>query len=293
MSILDRLNRLVRSNLNEALDRAGGDSLSSALDEMEASLREARREQAKMRRTERDLVQSIREARDEADHWEERAILALQKGDEELAREALKEKNAAMRKAQKMREELRNHRSHMEDIEASLEALEMKLQGQKRRLEGGRSARRSKSRRKLEDDRDRRKRRWEEEADRRRSSGSRSRSRDRDSGETPTQYDDVFDTDAEMETFDRMAGKIDAMEAEIDAMRELSGGVGDERRERLEQKFREMETEADAERMRRRSDEESGEDRGRRKKEEKDDLSGMKRRMDRLSELKDKFGDEE
>lgn len=269
MSILDRLNRLVRSNISDAADRTG-ETLRSALDDMESSLREARRQQAEMRRTERDLINDIRERRDEADEWEERAMMALQNDDEDLAREALKEKNRAMHKAEQLREELRAHRSHMEDISASLDALEQKLQGQKQRLEGDRGDK------KLTSDR----------------GGGRSRRRDasdRDErDETATPYDDVFDTDEKMETFDRMAGKINSMEAEIEAMRELSDiGGGDSRRDRLERIFRKMESKADrGGREEKNPDERDG-------REERDDLSGMKSRMDRLSELKDKFGDEE
>ena len=318
MSILNRLNRLIKANINDAIDGREGRSLRSAFKEMESSLREARREQAEMRRGERQLVAQIRQARDEADDWEERAMLALEKGDEELAREALVVKNKALQEADRLREDLREHRSHMEDIEASLEALEMKLQSQKNRLdEEGRSSR-SRRRRRLEggEDRDRADA-WEEKLRRRRSdesiersrrssrsdSSSRRRpSRDRSTDETPTEYDDVFDTDREFEQFDRMAGKIDAYEAEVEATRELSG---DDRRSRLEQRFREMEGEKDlrdTKRKARQSDErerdrDRSSDRSRERADDRrrdeDDLSEKKRRMDRLSELKNKFGDDE
>ena len=281
MSILDRLNRLIRSNLNSALEGGGRGSFESALKEMEGSLREARRQQAEMRRNERELIQDIREARDEADEWEERAILALQSDDEQLAREALKVKNQARRKAEQLREELREHRSHMDDINASLEALEMKLQSQKKRLSEGRSSRRSTG-----GSTDRRARRWERKMEERRGGGEETRR------EPPTEYDETFDTSSEFETFDRMAGKIDTMEAEIEAMRELSGDYsGDSRRARLERIFRRMEGQSEYERTRRKAEaEETSEEKADRRK---DNLSDMKRRIDRLSELKDKFGDDE
>jgi phage shock protein A len=320
MSILNRLNRLIKANINDAFDGREGQSLRSAFKEMESSLREARREQAEMRRGERKLVKQIREARDEADDWEERAMLALEKGDEELAREALVVKNKALQEADRLREDLREHRSHMEDIEASLEALEMKLQSQKSRLDDESRSSRRRRRRRLEggEDRDRADA-WEEKLRRRRSdesiersrrsrgsdSSSRRRpSRDRSTDETPTEYDDVFDTDREFEQFDRMAGKIDEYEAEVEATRELSGDdLGDDRRSRLEERFREMEGEQDlreTKRKARQSDErerDRSSDRSRERADDRrgdeDDLSEKKRRMDRLSELKNKFGDDE
>lgn len=280
MSILDRLNRLIRSNINEATGRSEGPNLRSALDEMEKSLREAKRRQAEMRRSERDLVESIREARDEADEWEERAMLALQNDDEDLAREALKVKNEAIRRADELREELRDHRSHMEDIQASLEALETKLQSQKERLSSGGSRSRSGGERRSGG---RRAQKWDRKLESRRDDDA-----DETTGsETATPHDDAFRTDETFETFDRMAGKIDAMEAEIEAMRELSGDGGDSKRARLERIFRKMEGQSES---RERSSgsqvtSDGGGSGGR------DDLSDKKRRIDRLSELKDKFGE--
>ncbi len=283
MGILDRLNRLIRSNLGDALEGGGRGSFRSALKEMESSLREARRQQAEMRRDERDLIEAVREARDSADKWEERAMLALQNDDEDLAREALKEKNQALRKSDRLREELRDHRSHMEDIEASLEALEMKLQGQKRRLKEASSRGDPPSRSGGRSDREERERRWKERAARR-DSGDRSADVPQ---EPPTEHDDVFDTDDEFETFDRMAGKIGAMEAEIEAMRELSSDeYGGSRRSRLEQIFRKMEEQSGGRGRGRRGDDDPGD-----RSSRDDDLAGKKQRMDRLSELKDKFGD--
>jgi len=274
MSILERLNRLVRSNIRDLTGSSGGSSLQSALEEVENSLRDARRRRAEMRRNERQLVQSIRDARDEADEWEERAILALQKGDEDLAKEALKVKNDAIRRADELREDLREHRSHLEDIEASLEALETKLQSHRERLAGERTSR---------PDRENRAETWDRKLETRRTDSSDDHASD---GATSPE-DEVFRTGETFETFDRMAGKIDAMEAEIEAMRELSGDPGDSERARLERLFRKLEGQSNQESDSGSEprDRERPEDRGR------DNLSGMKQRIDRLSELKDKFGE--
>ena len=67
MSILDRLNLLIRSELND-LGR-GSTSFRSAMSEMEDSLRAARRQKAELRRSEAALVKQIREIRDKANRW--------------------------------------------------------------------------------------------------------------------------------------------------------------------------------------------------------------------------------
>ena len=227
MSILNRLNRLIRANVSNALDGSDRTSRRAQLRKMREGLREARREQTKLRRNESQIVEAIHEARDEADQWEQRALLALENDDESLARQALKQKNLALREAQKLREDLDEHRSQIEDIERSLEALELKLENQ--RDESASGPRRS-----------------------------RQKSSDLEDRET-------------FETFDRMAGKINSMEAEADAMRELSEDLsGSRSRSELEERFRALEQKG-------RSDD--------------DDLADKKRRMDRMSELKDTFGD--
>jgi phage shock protein A len=251
MSILNRLNRLIRANVNDALDGSGRSSRRAQLRDMRESLREARREQAKLRRNESKIIDAIHEARDEADEWERRALLALENDDESLARQALKQKNLALREAQQLREDLDEHRSHIEDIERSLEALELKLDNQR-------------------DD-----------------SGSR-RPRSEQSGSS-----DSLENRETFETFDRMAGKINSMEAEADAMRELSEDLSGERsRSELEDRFQRLERK-DRSSSRRDTDEAADGGRSGDAGTDRDDLADKKRRMDRLSELKDKFDEDD
>ena len=240
MSILDRLNLLVRSNLNSSLGRHGSRSGRSALAEVESSLREARREQAKLRRGEAQLIAGIRTARDKADQWEDRAMLALRNGDEDLAREALRVKNEAMREAGRLREELDDHRSHIQDLERALEALEHKLEGTKSRLRAAsQDQRRSSSTgsRRLSGGVDESK--WEEEFRRR----AKARGQGPSDGPRPVdpEINPTFDTSRKFSEMDRMASKIDGMEAEIEAMRELSDIGGDGRAAELESIFRSLE----------------------------------------------------
>lgn len=237
MSILDRLNLLIRSNLNDTLGKQGSRSARQALSDMEGSLRQARRQQAELRRGEKQLIAQVRQARKKADQWEDRAMMALRDGDEDLAREALVVKNRAMRDARQLRDQLDDHRAHMQDIARALEALEHKLEGTRNRMRA-----RSRDNRRLSDASKRRSGdgdAWDEEMKRR------ARKRQSSSSSSPPvdpEVSDTFDTSREFGEMDRMASKIDGMEAEIEAMRELGDiGGADSRRAELERIFRSME----------------------------------------------------
>jgi phage shock protein A len=256
MSILNRLNLLIRSNLNDALNSRNDTSLRSAFAEMESSLRDARRQQIELKAGEKRLIAQIRTAREHADQWEDRAILALRHGDEELAREALIVKNRSLREAERLRDQLDDHRAYMRDIASALEALEMKLESTRGRMkaiaygQGPSSSSRPASFRNEAD--------WDAELRRRvegnpaggsdghatRSTSSRPQGANAPRATPAPPVDSDFDLHREMGEFDRMASKIDSMEAEIDAIRELGMGgddLIDPRRAELEGIFRKME----------------------------------------------------
>lgn len=228
MSLLDRLNLLIRSEIN---DLSRGDRLRGAMRDMESSLRDAKRQQIEVRRSEKRLVAQIREQRDKAERWEERAVLALKSGDEELAREALIMKNRSLVESERLREELEQQRAYLEDIDRALEALEMKLDGARGRMRPDRSGAGSSGRR-LQDETA-----WDRELERRMAG--------QEDGQGTGELDDLrenFGTQRSFREFDRMSSKINEMEADIDAMRELSGDDwADPRRRELEDIFTRME----------------------------------------------------
>ena len=268
MSILDRLNMLVRSNLNDLGPRHGA-SWQGTLREMNGSLRDAERQLIVLRRGERQLAEELRSKRQKIDQWEDRAMMALQSGDEDLAREAIVVKNQAMREAEAVRDKLEDHRRAMRDLESSLEALRVKLEGARQRGHNARS--RSLSEGSARRGALREEGSWDAELRRRLASrqespsssppraeaggtrkgaprDERSSSR-RDEGlATPSRpYLDPspFDIDGSLETMDRMARSIAAMEARVDADMELSGEdddlLVDPKRRRLDRVFENME----------------------------------------------------
>ncbi len=249
MTILNRLNLLIRSNLNDALSGRSGDaSAQKTFQEMESSLRDARRQQIELRVAEKRLIEQIRAVRERADQWEERAMLALRKNDEQLAREALVVKNKALREAENLREQLDEHRAYTRDIGSALEALEMKLDSARGRIRASTSALPpSTARPNLQNEAA-----WDAELRRRTQQKSAtttptSNTTGAPTSRTPTEYDPVFQTDSQFQEFDRMSSKIESMEAEIDAIRELSTPTSDDdlidpRRAELEKIFNKMES---------------------------------------------------
>ncbi len=242
MSILNRLNLLVRANLSDLSGPARQENLRHTMQDMESSLRDARRQLETMRRDEDALRAQIRACRERADQWEDRAILALRQGDEELAREAILVKNEALREGERARDQLDAHRTTQRDIERALEALEMKLDGARGRVHA-QSPQHAQAP-------PRRERDWDAELQRRMSArapqrGGASPSAPSGPSNAPRGTDgDLFDTGAAMSSFDRMERKIAALEAHVDAADALSDdALMDPRKVELERKFAQMERE--------------------------------------------------
>ncbi|RVU48776.1 hypothetical protein EA187_04925 [Lujinxingia sediminis] len=248
MSILDRLNLLIRSNFNES-SRSERGGVRSNLREVETSLRDARRQQAELRRGERQIIEQIRSEREKADQWEDRAMLALRNGDEDLAREALVVKNKAMVESRRLRDQLDEHRAYMQDIARALEALEHKLEGTRGKMRAASSkqngARPSLRNESAWDAELRRRMEAREQGDAAPERTSSPTAPPRTSHPTPADFvtDETFDTTRSMREFDRMSSKIDSMEADIEAMRELSdiGNTLDPRRAELDAIFSRLE----------------------------------------------------
>ncbi len=129
MGILDRINTLVRSNVNDLMRRADEPerALDGSIGEMERSIREARVQLRQCEQTEASLLRQLQRGRQESLEWEDKALEALRGGDENLARECLVIKKKVDARAGRLREELAQHRDYVADLARSLDALEVKL----------------------------------------------------------------------------------------------------------------------------------------------------------------------
>jgi phage shock protein A len=103
MGIFDRMGRVVSSNFNALLDAAEDPrrSLDQTLRDMQEQLRLAKTELVRSVAAERQLKSKLEELSKEETRWEERARLAVEKGDDDLARAALQQRRRARTEREK------------------------------------------------------------------------------------------------------------------------------------------------------------------------------------------------
>lgn len=135
MGIFDRMGRVISSNLNALLDRAEDDGklLELNLEEMGEQIKTGRQEVVGAVAAEKQLRKKVSDLEAQRDTWDKRAELALKTDDEELAREALRQKKRVAGElvaAEKARADQRDTALKMKDelarMEQKLEELEMR-----------------------------------------------------------------------------------------------------------------------------------------------------------------------
>src|SRR5215212_4649415 len=91
MSILDRVGLLIRSNINDLLDRAEDPekTINQLIIDMNAQLGEVRKQVARAIADENQLHDKYEENQTKANDWQAKAELAVSKGEDALAKEAL------------------------------------------------------------------------------------------------------------------------------------------------------------------------------------------------------------
>lgn len=135
MGIFDRMGKVISSNINSLLDRAEDPkkSLDLTVSEMTQSLREAKAEIIEALGTQKVLEKKVRQLDDEVDKWERRAELALKSGDEELAREALKQKKRIVADRDRGEATRAEQRGRVLSMKREMERMESKLEELKAR----------------------------------------------------------------------------------------------------------------------------------------------------------------
>lgn len=129
MGLFDRLSRVVRANLNDMVSKAEDPEkvLEQAIIDMQEDLIQLRQAVAKSIATQKRTEQQYNKNQSEANTWQQRAQLALQKGDENLAREALTRKKTSAETAETLKEQLRIQTQQVDTLKRNLVALEGKI----------------------------------------------------------------------------------------------------------------------------------------------------------------------
>ena len=189
MGIFSRLAQLIKSNLNDLISHSEDPEkmLNQLVLEMNSQLNEAKKQVASSIADEKRLAKQLEQEQAKAGEWEQRAMMALKNGNEELAKEALARKREHDGIAVQYQEQWTKQKTAVENLKRTLRALNDKIEEAKRKKNVLIA---------------RKKRAEAQRAIQETMSG-------------------LKDTSA-FETFDRMAEKIDRLEAEAEAGAELA-----------------------------------------------------------------------
>jgi phage shock protein A len=211
MGILDRMATVIKSNLNNLINKAEDPEkmLDQILIEMRQQLLEAKREVAIAIADEKRLAAQLEAELEQVREWERRAAMAVQKGEDDLAREALRRKADHEQIAIAYKQQWDAQKASTENLKNALRGLSQKIEeaGRKKNLLIARQKR----------------------------------------AEAQKHIHEVMtgltDTSA-FESFDRMASKVERTEAQATAAVEISQELSGDT---MEQRFRALESSTDVE----------------------------------------------
>ncbi|NET31896.1 MAG: PspA/IM30 family protein [Cyanothece sp. SIO1E1] len=135
MGLLDRITRVIRSNISSLVSRAEDPEkiLEQTVIDMQDDLIQLRQGVAQAIATQKRTERQYSQAQSTADEWQRRAQLALQKGDENLAREALTRRKAYLDTAGVMKAQLEQQSSVVAKLKQNMMTLENQLSEAKTR----------------------------------------------------------------------------------------------------------------------------------------------------------------
>src|SRR5580698_9962600 len=188
MGIFSRLAQLIKSNLNDLISKSEDPEkmLNQVVLDMSSQLTEAKKQVAASIADEKRLAKQFEQETANAAEWERRAMMALRAGNEQLAKEALARKREHDELAATFKDQWSKQKNAVEQLKKALRMLNDKIEEAKRKKNVLIA---------------RKKRAEAQKAIQETMSGLRDQSA--------------------FETFDRMAGKIDQLEAEAEAGAEL------------------------------------------------------------------------
>jgi len=130
MSLLERVTTLVRANINDMLDRAEDPEkmIKQYLIDMQNQLIQVKTQVAAAMADEQKLYQRYLDAQNQASEWQHKAELAVQKGSDDLAKEALGRRNSFQETADGFKSQYDEQKKEVDLLKDSLGKLESKIQ---------------------------------------------------------------------------------------------------------------------------------------------------------------------
>jgi phage shock protein A len=129
MGLLERVTTLIRANLNDMIDRAEDPEkmIKQVILDMENQYLQVKTQVAVSIADQHMLEKKLKENQDTGNDWMRKAELAVDKGEDDLARAALDRYQTSLRLAQSYREQVDDQKAQVETLKGALQKLERKL----------------------------------------------------------------------------------------------------------------------------------------------------------------------
>ena len=137
MSILDRLGKVFKANINSVIDKMEDPEkmLEQNIYEMEKAYLAAKKSIASTKAEEIRLVKQVKFLEQEVDKWTQNAKAAISKGNEELAKKALVKKSELTSELDMIRKDLDSISQNVSNLVNDLKNMETKIKEAKRKKE--------------------------------------------------------------------------------------------------------------------------------------------------------------
>ena len=135
MGILTRIINLFRATTSDLLDKAEDPEkmIKQMISDLEAQKKKAKEQMTEALALQKRLERDTEKEHQEAEKWEQKAILAVQNEKDDLAKEALKRKNEHLRRALDFEKQLEMHRNNADSLKESYQTMEDKIDEIKRK----------------------------------------------------------------------------------------------------------------------------------------------------------------
>ena len=135
MGILTRIFNLFRATTSDLLDKAEDPEkmIKQMISDLEAQKKKAKEQMTEALALQKRLERDTEKEHQEAEKWEQKAILAVQNEKDALAKEALTRKNEHLRRALDFEKQLEMHRNNADSLKESYQTMEDKIDEIKRK----------------------------------------------------------------------------------------------------------------------------------------------------------------
>ena len=132
---MTRIFNLFRATTSDLLDKAEdpGKMIKQMISDLEAQKKKAKEQMTEALALQKRLERDTEKEHQEAEKWEQKAILAVQNEKDDLAKEALTRKNEHLRRALDFEKQLEMHQNNADSLKESYQTMEDKIDEIKRK----------------------------------------------------------------------------------------------------------------------------------------------------------------